>query len=55
MTNAGSDLGLLGPTAGAARKLLGVGQIDVVADKGYYKGEDIAACEAFGVTPMVAG
>ena len=54
VTNAGSDLGLLAPTAGAARELLGVEQIDVVADKGYYKGEDIAACEAIGVIPYVA-
>ena len=43
VTNAGSDLGLLAQTAGAARELLGVGRIAAVADKGYYKGEDIAA------------
>lgn len=54
VTNAGSDLGLLAQTAGAARKLLGVERIDAVADKGYYKGEDIAACEEVGVTPYVA-
>jgi hypothetical protein len=44
VTNAGSDLGLLAQTAGAARELLGVERIAAVADKGYYKGEDIAAC-----------
>ena len=54
VTNAGSDLGLLAQTAGAARELLGVGRIDAVADKGYYKGEDIAACEEVGVCPYVA-
>jgi transposase len=54
VTNAGSDLGLLAQTAGAARDLLGVERIDAVADKGYYKGEDIAACETVGVIPYVA-
>jgi transposase len=54
VTNVGSDLGLLAQTAGAAKELLGVGQIDVVADMGYYKGEDIAVCEQIGVTPYVA-
>jgi transposase len=45
VTNAGSDLGLLAPTAGAAKEVLGVERIEAVADKGYYKGEDIQACE----------
>ncbi|MEG8019591.1 IS1182 family transposase [Sphingomonas sp. LR55] len=54
VTNAGSDLGLLAQTAGAARELLGVERIAAVADKGYYKGEDIAACETVGVIPYVA-
>jgi transposase len=36
-----SDLGLLAETANAARENLGVDQIDVVADRGYYKIEDI--------------
>jgi hypothetical protein len=43
VTNAGSDLGLLAPTAGAAKEVLGVERIDAVADRGYYKGEDIEA------------
>jgi hypothetical protein len=54
VTNAGSDLGLLAQTAGAAKELLGVEQIDAVANMGYYKGEDIEACEAAGITPYVA-
>ena len=54
VTNAGSDLGLLAQTAGAAREALGVERIAAVADKGYYKGEDIAACEEVGVIPYVA-
>ena len=48
-----SDLGLLSETAGAARESLGVERIDAVADKGYFKVEDIAGCEATGVTPHV--
>ena len=42
-TNAGSNLGLLAPTAGAAKEVLGVERIEAVADKGYDKGEDIQA------------
>ena len=49
-----SDLGLLAETARAARTSLGVERIDAVADKGYYKVEDIAGCEAAGITPYVA-
>jgi transposase len=48
-----SDLGLLAETADAARENLGVDEINVVADRGYYKIEDIEDCEAAGVTPFV--
>ena len=48
-----SDLGLLAETAAAARENLAVEDIDAVADGGYYKIEDIEACEAAGVTPFV--
>ena len=48
-----SDLGLLTETAKAAKENLGVDQIDVVADRGYYKIEDIEDCEAIDVTPYV--
>ena len=37
-----SDLGLLAETPRAARTSLGVERIDAVADKGYFKVEDIA-------------
>jgi transposase len=53
VTNAGTDLGLLAPTATAAKEVLGAEQIKVVADSGYYKGEDIAACEAAGIEAYV--
>ncbi len=48
-----NDFGLLAQTAVAARENLEVEGIDAVADKGYYKIDDIEACEACGVTPHV--
>jgi transposase len=54
VTNAATDMGLLATTAGAAKEALGVEHIAAVADMGYYKGEDIAACEANGITAYVA-
>lgn len=48
-----SDLGLLAETATAARENLAVEEIEVVADRGYYKIEDIEDCEAAGITPYV--
>jgi len=48
-----SDLGLLTATAAAARETLEVAQIDAVADRGYFKIEDIEACEAAGIVPYV--
>ena len=48
-----SDLGLLAETGRAARTSLDVERIDAVADKGYFKVEDIAGCEAAGITPYV--
>lgn len=48
-----SDLGLLTETAVAARQDLEVDNINVVADKGYFKIEDIAASEVAGIVPYV--
>jgi hypothetical protein len=36
------------------RRVLGVERIDAVADRGYYKGEDIQACEDAGIAAYVA-
>jgi hypothetical protein len=47
------DLGLLTQTAAPAKEILGVEQIDVTADRGYFKFEDIEACEQAGMTPYV--
>ena len=53
VSNQVSDVGLLTQTAGAARDILEAGQIDVVADRGYFKIEDIEACEKAGMVPYV--
>ena len=53
VTNQVVDMGLLQATAEPAREILGVDRIDVVADKGYFRTEDIAACEKAGLTPYV--
>jgi IS5 family transposase len=51
VTNQVVDMGLLKQTAEPAREILDVETIDVVADKGYFRTEDIAACEMAGLTP----
>ena len=47
------DMGLLTQTAEPARAILDVETIDVVVDRGYFKIEDIEACEKAGLTPHV--
>ena len=47
------DLGQLAETAGGTRKSPDVERIDVVADNEYFKVEDIADCQAVGVTRHV--
>lgn len=53
--NKGSDLGLLTQTAEAAQQNLKLETqpIAVVADRGYFKAEDIEACEQAGMVPYV--
>jgi IS5 family transposase len=46
-------MGLLAQTAEPAKEVLGVEQIAVVADRGYFKIEDIEACEKAGIDPYV--
>jgi len=50
VTNQVVDMGLLKETAEPARVILGVERIDVVADRGYFKIEDIEACDQVGLT-----
>ena len=53
VTNQVVDLGLLTQTAEPAKDILGVEKIAVVADRGYFKIEDIEACEKAGIEPYV--
>lgn len=53
VTNQVVDMGLLKETAEPVRAILEVETIDVVADRGYFKSEDIEACEKAGLTPYV--
>jgi hypothetical protein len=40
--------------AGQAKEVLAVDKLSVVADKGYYSGEEILACEESGITTYIA-
>jgi hypothetical protein len=53
VTNQVVDMGLLAQTAEPAKEVLGVDTIAAAADKGYFKIEDIEACEKAGIVPYV--
>jgi len=53
VTNQVVDMGLLTQTVEPAKEVLGVVTIADVADKGYFKIEDIEACETAGIEPYV--
>ena len=53
VTNQVVDMGLLTQTAAPAKEILDVEKIAVVADRGYFKIEDIEACEKAGIEPHV--
>ena len=53
VTNAGSDRSQLSAIAKQAKEVLGVEKLEVVADRGYYKGEELLACEEADITPYV--
>jgi transposase len=50
VTNVGSDRHQLSNMAEQARTEMGVATLDAVADRGYYEGEEIKACEESGIT-----
>jgi hypothetical protein len=54
VTNNSSDSGELHRMSERAKEILEVEEITNLADKGYYNGDDIAACERDGVTCLVA-
>jgi len=53
VTNIGHDRGQLSTMAKEAQAATGVRELTAIADRGYFKGEEILACEAAGVTPLV--
>jgi transposase len=53
VTNIGSDRAQLSRMAGQAKTAMGAEALDVLADRGYFKNEEILACEPLGVTPYV--
>src|SRR5690349_19126566 len=60
VTNDGSDRGQLANIATQAKRVLGVNELQAVADRGYFSGEQILACEQVGIAvtvpkPMTSG
>src|ERR1035437_8797329 len=60
VTNVGSDRSQLSHMSERARAAIGSEAIEAVADRGYYSGEEILACEEAGITvylpkPMTSG
>jgi len=60
VTNTGSDRAQLANIACRAKSVLGVEKLEAVADRGYYSGEEILACDQAGIAvtlpkPMTSG
>ncbi len=60
VTNVGNDRAQLAPMSKKTKAVLEVDTLDVVADRGYFSGEQIKACDEAGVTvtlpkPMTSG
>ena len=60
VTNDGSDRAQLANIACQAKQVLGVDKLEAVADRGYYSGEEILACDKAGIAvtlpkPMTSG
>jgi transposase len=53
VTNIGSDRGHLANMAAQAKDAMGVDNLEVLADRGYFSGQEILKCEPIGVTPYV--
>ena len=53
VTNVGNDRDQLSPMAQSAREAMGVEALTVVADRGYFDGEEILACEEATITTFV--
>jgi transposase len=60
VTNSGSDRAQLANIASQAKEVLGAEELEAVADRGYYSGEEILACDKVGIAvtlpkPMTSG
>ena len=53
VTNEGSDRGHLATMAEQARAAIGSEELTVIADRGYFSGDEILACDEAGITPFV--
>lgn len=53
VTNAVTDRSLLGPMAKRAKAALGVEELEVLADMGYYDGQQVKDCLEEGITPYI--
>ena len=53
VTNIGHDRSQLSAMGSKARTAAGCDRLEVLADRGYFDGEEILACEAVGVEPFV--
>lgn len=54
VTNVGSDRRQLAKMAKQARQVMPAGELEVIADRGYFNWEEIRACDEAGITPYVA-
>jgi len=53
VTNVGSDRAQLAPMGRKAREATGCEDVTVLADRGYYNGDEVLACEGSGVLPCI--
>ena len=53
VTNVGNDRAQLANMAGQAKAAMGADTLDVLADRGYFSGEEVLACESLGVKPYM--
>jgi transposase len=53
VTNVGHDRDQLSSMAGQAKAAMDVDALEVLADRGYFSGEEILACAPLGVTPIL--
>ena len=53
VTNVGSDRAQLTAMGRKAREASGCEQVTVLADRGYYNGDEVLACEGTGILPVI--